>query len=226
MTNKNYNLDRRKLFLPEYGRHIQNMVEYLTTIPDRYERTRQASVVIEIMENMNPSVSEAIDFKHKLWDHLFIMSDFRLDVDAPFPPPSPELFSQRPEKPAYPSKNLRLKHYGRNIKNIIESVATIKNEEDKAVISEFIARYMKNKAEEFNNENPSLDVIIDDIRQLSGNTLTLDESAFGPNRPEAKQAYQKLKKRNGSNNNMPQKKFQKNGQRQQQQQPANRKNRK
>ena len=85
---KNYNYKRRKLFLPEYGRHIHEMVDSLMQIEDRRERNRQARAVIAVMGNLNPLLRDTADFTHKLWDHLFIMSDFKLDIDSPYPIPS------------------------------------------------------------------------------------------------------------------------------------------
>ena len=85
---KNYNYTRRKLYLPEYGRHIQEMVDSLQEIADKTERTRQAKAVIAVMGNLNPLLRDTADFTHKLWDHLFIMSDFQLDVDSPYPLPT------------------------------------------------------------------------------------------------------------------------------------------
>ena len=111
---KNYNYKRQKLFLPEYGRHIQEMVDSLLLIEDRRERNRQARAVIAVMGNLNPLLRDTADFTHKLWDHMFIMSDFKLDVDSPYPPVTRESLTIRPKKMRYPSNQVMYKHYGKN----------------------------------------------------------------------------------------------------------------
>ena len=103
---KNYNFTRRRLYLPEYGRHIHQMVDSLMAIEDRVERTRQAKAVIAVMGNLNPTLRDTEDFKHKLWDHLFIMSDFQLDVDSPYPQPSRQDLTLRPQKLSYPQSRI------------------------------------------------------------------------------------------------------------------------
>ena len=101
---KNYNYKHRKLYLPEYGRHIEEMVDSLLVIEDRQERTRQAKAVIAVMGNLNPMLRDTEDFKHKLWDHLFIMSDFKLEVDSPYSQPSRQDLTIVPQKLRYPAK--------------------------------------------------------------------------------------------------------------------------
>ena len=98
---KNYNYTRRKLYLPEYGRHIQEMIDSLQLIEDRRERNRQARAVIAVMGNLNPLLRDTADFTHKLWDHLFIMSDFQLDVDSPYPQPTRQELPIAPRRMAY-----------------------------------------------------------------------------------------------------------------------------
>ena len=156
---KNYNVDRKKVRLPEYGRHIQDMVEYLMTIEDREVRNRQARVVVGVMGNVNPALRDSVDFNRKLWDHLFIMSDFQLDVDAPYPKPSPDSLNPTPHKPEYPRKNIRLKHYGKYIENI-KRMSEIGMEVDESVITNSKNDYKqrstgyarRNNTKKFNNK--------------------------------------------------------------------------
>ena len=108
---KNYNYTRQKLYLPEYGRHIHEMIDSLLRIEDRAERTRQAKAVIAVMGNLNPLLRDTADFKHKLWDHLFIMSDFKLDVDSPYPQPSRQDLELKPKKLRYTQSRIAFKHY-------------------------------------------------------------------------------------------------------------------
>ncbi len=111
-----YNTSRNRLKLPEYGRNIQKMVEYLMTIEDRDERNKMAHAVISVMGNMNPHLRDISDFKHKLWDHLSIMSDFQLDIDSPYKKPEPKVFNEKPRRVEYKLNEIRYKHYGRKLK--------------------------------------------------------------------------------------------------------------
>lgn len=115
-----YNTQRKKLALPEYGRHIQQMVDYITGIEDGDERNRLAKALIGVMGNLNPHLRDINDFKHKLWDHLFIMSDFKLDIDSPYPIPSKEEYQEKPKQIPYPKNPIKYKHYGRVIELMIE----------------------------------------------------------------------------------------------------------
>ena len=101
-----YNFEQNKLVMPEYGRHVLKMVEFLLTIEDRELRNKQALAVIDVMGNINSALRDTEEFKHKLWDHLFIISNFRLDVDSPYPKPSPEMINPKPKRPNYPQRDL------------------------------------------------------------------------------------------------------------------------
>ena len=210
---KNYNVDRKKVRLPEYGRHIQDMVEYLMTIEDREVRNRQARVVVGVMGNVNPALRDSVDFNRKLWDHLFIMSDFQLDVDAPYPKPSPDSLNPTPHKPEYPRKNIRLKHYGKYIEKIIRKVEQF---DDRAATAEAlgsVARYMRARGYEFNQEHPNNETIIRDIKRMSENGIEVDESVITNSKNDYKQRSTGYARRNNTKkfNN----KFKKQGQRNQ-----------
>lgn len=171
---KNYNYTRRKLFLPEYGRHIQEMVDSLLLIEDRHERTRQAKAVIAVMGNVNSTLRDSEDFKHKLWDHLFIMSDFRLDVDSPYSMPTRDDLQVKPERLEYPQSDITHKHYGRNITRVINR---LKFEDLSSVESEMrdVVRYLHGKSMEYNQEHPTGEMIAKDINILSEGGINLDE---------------------------------------------------
>ena len=117
-----YNTERVKLYIPEYGRNVQKMVDYLKTIEDRDKRNEQARAVIKVMEILNPAVHLQDNYEQKLWDHLFIISGFDLDVDAPYPMPAPESLQERPVAVPIQKKPVRANHYGRNIENLINTV--------------------------------------------------------------------------------------------------------
>ena len=148
---KNYNYTRSKLYLPEYGRHIQQMVDSLLLIEDRQERTRQAKAVIAVMGNLNPTLRDTEDFKHKLWDHLFIMSDFRLDVDSPYQQPSRQDLTIVPQKMPYPQTRIMFKHYGKYAQRFVQVVATKANSRSAEYEMANVARYMRSKSYEYNN---------------------------------------------------------------------------
>ena len=182
MEFKNYNSQRKKLLLPEYGRHIQNMVDQLCEIKDRDLRTAQAYAVIDVMGNLNNNLRDTPDLRHKLWDHLFIMSDFKLDVDSPYPTPSSESLKSVPEPIPYPQGNIAYKQYGRNIRNVIELIKASDNEEERLYLAQNVARFMKVKSYEYNQEFPSDEVIINDLRLFSDDVIRLDEDSLNSTR--------------------------------------------
>lgn len=171
---KNYNFTRRKLYLPEYGRHIHQMVDSLLTIEDRHERTRQAKAVIAVMGNINPTLRDTEEFKHKLWDHLFIMSDFQLDVDSPYTQPSRQDLDIRPAKLPYPQSRITFKHYGKYTQKFVRRLVeeTPRHNIDDQLLN--VARYMRAKSFEFNNEHPNNDAIARDIRIMSASNIELN----------------------------------------------------
>ena len=211
---KNYNYTRNKLWLPEYGRHIQEMVDSLLEIEDRQERTRQAKAVIAVMGNLNPLLRDTADFTHKLWDHLIIMSDFKLDVDSPYPLPSRQDLTVKPRHMAYPQSFITHKHYGKYVARMLHSLSEARNPESVSRAVDNIARYMRTKSYEFNQEHPNNEVIIKDIRKMSGDAITIDEVALNNLRSDYKQHFSARPQNNRPNNNR--KPAQKNGKNQQQ----------
>lgn len=184
---KNYNNERRKLFLPEYGRHIHEMVDTLLEIEDRRDRNRQARAVIAVMGNLFPLLRDTADFKHKLWDHLFIMSDFQLDVDSPYPRPSREELTINPRPLRYSQGKVAYKHYGKYVERMIENLAdhSTQGRCDRAISN--VARYMRTKSYEYNQEHPNNEVIIKDIRRMAKGEIHLNEEAINNLRNDYKQ---------------------------------------
>lgn len=174
---KNYNYTRRKLYLPEYGRHIHEMIDSLLLIENRAERTRQAKAVIAVMGNLNPLLRDTADFKHKLWDHLFIMSDFKLDVDSPYPQPSRQELELKPKKLRYPQSRITFKHYGKYAHQMVRKIATRSGGASSDDMLN-IARYMRAKSYEFNNEHPNNESIVRDVRIMSEGAISMDASAL------------------------------------------------
>ena len=210
---KNYNYTRRKLFLPEYGRHIQEMVDSLLEIPDRRERTRQAKAVIAVMGNLNPLLRDTADFTHKLWDHLIIMSDFKLDVDSPYPLPTRQELTVAPRKLEYPQSYIPHKHYGKYVERMIRRVSQENDPQRRAQTVANIAKFMHLKSFEYNQEHPNNEVIAKDIRCMSGNVIDIGEDALNNLRNDYKQLFSQRSQtgrqnnRKGQKNNRNQKQF-------------------
>ena len=201
---KNYNYKRRKLYMPEYGRHIHEMVDSLFEIEDRQERTRQAKAVIAVMGNLNPLLRDTADFKHKLWDHLFIMSDFKLDVDSPYQQPSRQELMVRPEKLQYPQSRIMFKHYGKYAQRFVRAIAAEQKSHRANDEMMNMARYMRAKSCEYNNEHPNNEAIIRDIRIMAGGNISIDldainamRSEYRQNQPSRNMKGRKQQQRNG-----------------------------
>jgi hypothetical protein len=184
---KNYNYTRRKLYLPEYGRHIHEMVDQLLLIEDREERNAQARAVIAVMGNLNPLLRDTADFTHKLWDHLFIMSDFQLDVDSPYERPTREGLMMKPRKLHYSQERIAFKHYGKYVAHTLRALRDEQNQEALDVAIGSIARYMRSKSFEYNQEHPNNEIIIKDIKIMSEGGIKLDEVALNNLRSDYKQ---------------------------------------
>ncbi len=166
-----YNSSRKKLILPEYGRNIQKMVNHVKTIEDRDERNKAAKTVIGVMGNLNPHLRDVGDFKHKLWDHLAIISDFDLDIDSPYELPSRESLISKPEKVPYHQHKIKKKHYGRSIVLMIDKAVELEPGEEKEDLVKMIAYHMKKSYLTWNREAVSDEEIFGDMKTLSGGKL-------------------------------------------------------
>jgi len=169
-----YNSKRKKLALPEYGRNIQNMVDYLLTIEDRDKRNKSAQNVIDVMGNLYPYLRDVPEFKHKLWDHLAIMADFKLDIDYPYDPPSPDILTEKPAKVPYNQHHIKYRHYGRTMELIIAEADRFEGEE-REIIIEQIANHMKKSYLAWNKDAVDDELIFDDLKEMSGGKLVPKE---------------------------------------------------
>lgn len=169
-----YNSNRKKLVLPEYGRHVQQMVNHALTIEDRQERMRCAKTIIGIMGSMFPHLRDVSDFKHKLWDHLAIMSDFKLDIDYPYELPEPATFKKKPNIVPYKNQNIRFLHYGKIIEEMIQKAIVHENEAEKKQLIQLIANHMKKSLMTYNKDSATDERVIDDIKMLSGGKLEVE----------------------------------------------------
>lgn len=193
-----YNSQRKKLPLPEYGRNIQNMVDYLFTIEDKEKRNRSAQTVIDVMGNLYPFLRDVAEFKHKLWDHLAIMSDFKLDIDYPYNPPTPDILTEKPNRVPYSDNNIRYKHYGFIMESLIKKTTELEGEE-KDVLIELLANHMKKSYVAWNKDGVDDDKIFQDLRELSRGKLNIkkediqlvDAKVFLPPKPKNKKKFKK-----------------------------------
>lgn len=177
MTNElEYNSERSKLIIPEYGRHIQKMIEYAVELEDDKERNNVAKAIISVMGNMNPHLRDVPDFQHKLWDQLFIISDFKLDVDSPFPKPSKEMLEERPERMDYPQNFPKYRFYGNNIKRMIDVANSWEDGPEKEGLIFTIANHMKKSYLSWNKDTVDDKVIFDHLRELSGGRIDVKSS--------------------------------------------------
>ena len=170
-----YNTEREKLDMPEYGRNVLKMVELMKATPDKEKRTRQARAIIKVMELLNPQVRQLDNFDHKLWDHLYMIAGYELDVDAPYPAPVEEEMHTRPVSIPMKGEKIKATHYGRNIEKIIGLLC---NEPDSDVKTEMIrslAIYMRQQYLIWNKDSVSDETIFNDIEKLSDYKLKVPE---------------------------------------------------
>ncbi len=170
-----YNTQRNKLSISEYGRNIQKMIQYCIEIPDREKRTRTAEFIVNVMAQMNPKVRESGDYRQKLWDHLHIIADFKLDVDSPYPPPSREVLTSRPRRLSYLGQHIKFRHYGKNIENIIEKASEYPEGEEKEALIKTIANHLKKSYLNWNKNSVDDDLIFQHLTSLSLGRLKVGE---------------------------------------------------
>jgi len=191
-----YNSTRNKLILSEYGRNVQNMVKYIVALPTKEERNRYAQVVIDLMGFLNPHLRDVADFKHKLWDHLHIISDYQIDVDSPYPKPTPEAVHMKPKPLRYPHQRIKYKHYGKTIELMIEKAKAIEEPERRKHMIQSIANFMKMAYVQWNKDSVTDESILADLAAMSGGELKIDEN-INLNRVE----YRAAPQTNTNNNN-------------------------
>lgn len=207
-----YNTSRPRMIIPEYGRNVQRMVDYLLTLEDREDRNKQARNLIAIIANLNPQVYETDDDpEHKLWDHLYIMSDFKLDVDSPYPPPAPESLLEKPKSVEYPETSRRYRHYGNITRKMIDYAKNLEEGEEKKALTEAIGNVMKKNYILWNKDHVEDDVILKNLREISENKLDISEVNLSEKRELVQNQGQNhnhkfTKKRNNRSKRKPNKK--------------------
>ena len=173
-----YNTTRNDLSMREYGRHIQKMVEYLLTIQDKEKRQQQAQVLIELMGFLNPHLRNVEDFRHKLWDHLFYISDFKLDVDSPYPIPQKETYKAKPEPLPYPKRHPKYSHLGKNLEIVIDKALKETDPEKKSGFANAIAYYMKLAYSNWHKELVHDDAIRSELDSITGGELEFSNTPY------------------------------------------------
>ena len=168
-----YNTEREHLIIPEYGRHLQKMINYATSRETKEERNKVAKAIISVMGNLQPHLRDVPDFQHKLWDQLFIMSDFKLDADSPYEKPSKEVLQARPEPLKYPQNHPKYRFYGNNIKTMIDVANTWEEGELKEALVYTIANHMKKCFLNWNKDTVEDDVIFNHLYELSNGKINL-----------------------------------------------------
>ena len=172
-----YNAERSHLIIPEYGRHLQKLIDQATAIVDDEERNKAAKYIIQVMGSLNPHLRDVPDFQHKLWDQIFIMSDFKLKVDSPYPVPTREVINLKPERLPYPQKNPKYRYYGNNIKYMIDVADSWEEGEMKSALIKVIANHMKKSYLSWNKDTVKDDVIFEHLLELSEGKFNLTQSS-------------------------------------------------
>jgi hypothetical protein len=205
--NMEYNTSLGRMVIPEYGRNIQKMIQFAMTVEDREERNRVARAIINVMGQLNPHLRDVTDFKHKLWDHLFIISGFKLDVDSPYPIPEKGILETKPERVDYPSGDIRYRHYGKTIERLIQKGAEMEDPAMREAFTEVLANLMKRSYLAWNRDSVNDDVILQHLEELSKNKLKLTDRSklastseiLAKTAPPASEKSKDNKKKGGSN---------------------------
>jgi len=169
-----YNTQRAKLLLPEYGRNVQEMITHAMEIAEKPERNKAARAIIEVMGQLNPHLRDVDDFRHKLWTHLFIMSDFKLDVDSPYEIPKPEILHSKPDLMQYPKSRIKYGHYGKYTQNILSEAKSVQSEDEREYLKTTMANFMKKQYIAYNNDTVENHVIANQLKDLSHGELILE----------------------------------------------------
>ncbi|MGH2643069.1 MAG: DUF4290 domain-containing protein [Chitinophagaceae bacterium] len=201
-----YNTDRNDLIIREYGRNVQKMIEYLITIEDKEKRQRNTELVIELMGTLNPHLRNVEDFRHKLWDHLFLIADFKLDVESPYPIPTRETLHRKPERLSYPKKYPKYKHFGKNLEMVIEKAVKEKDDTTREGLTQYIGNYMKLAYTNWHKETIHDDMITGELSDITGGRLQYENDhsipAYTENfRFNKKKSHPFKNGKNGNGNN-------------------------
>ncbi|EJW99543.1 hypothetical protein EVA_12345 [gut metagenome] len=196
-----YNTQQKRMPLPEYGRSIQNMVDYALTIEDRAERQRCANTIINIMGNMFPHLRDVPDFKHKLWDHLAIMSNFKLDIDYPYEVIRKDNLNKKPDYVPYPHTKIRYRHYGKTLEVLIKKACEFPEGDEKQNLVALICNHMKKDYMTWNKDTVDDRKIADDLAELSDGKLQMTDELVQLMASRIEQNYRPKMQNQNKNNN-------------------------
>ncbi|QNL20778.1 DUF4290 domain-containing protein [Hyphobacterium sp. CCMP332] len=173
---------RGPLYLREYGRNLQNIVAHIDQVKDKDEKKRLAELAVELMKQINPNMTDSSDNNQVVWDHLYMMSDYQLDVEGPFPKPEREVVQAKPKRLRYPSQRIKFRHYGKNVESLINETLEIKDAEERKSAEIYLARLMKSFYITWNKENVDDEVIIEHLGQMSNYQIKLNIDEVRENR--------------------------------------------
>lgn len=179
-----YNTARPKMHIPEYGRNVQKMVDHAVGLKTKEERNKVAEAIIKVMGELNPQLRDVEEYKPKLWTHLFIMSDFQLDVDSPYPLPTREALAGKPNKVDYPQTPIKIGHYGKTVEKLIDKACEMPAGGEREALEKTIASMMKRFHLTFNSSSVEDQVILNHLSKLSNGKIVLTDVSFLPNTNE------------------------------------------
>lgn len=179
-----YNTVRPKMHIPEYGRNVQKMVDHAVGLKTKEERNKVAEAIIKVMGELNPQLRDVEEYKPKLWTHLFIMSDFQLDVDSPYPLPTREALAEKPNKVNYPQTSIKIGHYGKTVEKLIDKAVEMPEGGEREALEKTIASMMKRFHLTFNSTSVEDQVILNHLAKLSDGKIVLKDVSFLPNTNE------------------------------------------
>ena len=165
---------KQELLLREYGINVQNIVKYILTLPEKADRTRSAQLLVNLMAKLNPSLREIQDSQQKLWNHLYVMSDAKLDIDSPYPLSAMEYLNEKPQRMELPAKPPRYKHYGKNVEHLIQKAIEIEDPQEKEAAMISLGKLMKTLYKTYNRDNITDEIILNNLRELSRGKLDMD----------------------------------------------------
>ena len=197
-----YNTQRPQMLLPEYGRNVQKMIAHAMEIEDREERNKAAKAIIEVMGQLNPHLRDVDDYRHKLWTHLFIMSDFKLEVDSPYEKPNLDILYEKPQHMAYPKGDIKFGHYGKYTAEILNETIKEEDEGAKEYLKNTMANFMKKQFLAYNNDAVENQVIAQHLSELSNGELILEnpDTLMQTNHILKTMGINNLNKRKNNNN--------------------------
>lgn len=208
MNALSYNTEREQLHIPEYGRNVQNMINYAKRIELRDERNLAARAIIDVMGQLNPHLRDVEDYTHKLWTHLFIMSEFEIDVDSPYPIPEPETLRERPKVMNYPKNKIKYGHFGHYAETMIQKSSAVKDKDEKEYLTSTLGNLLKRNYLAFHTENVENGAIASHLKELSKGELVLQHPEELKNTKTILKQVGDIPKKH--NNNNKKKKYKKN----------------